>query len=336
MHANILTMKHYKPILLITVALLCVALTPAHVAHALNEDAGQALEIAPPVLTLTADPGDVINAQINLRNISSSPLIVTSQINDFSAKDENGIPDIDVEETRDSPYSLKPWMEPLAQLELASMEMQKLPVKISIPQDAAPGGYWSVVRFTVAPPGTTGTGVSLSASLGAYVFLRVSGNAQESMEITQFFTTEPGRNTPSTLFEQTPLNFVLRIKNKGTVHEQPVSQVRVKDMFGRDVATVNMNLERWNVLPGSIRRFASPLDEGVLGPTRLFGKYSAEITTSFGTDKKTVTAVTEFWVIPYRLIILVLVGLVLLVFIIRALLRNYNRKITSQARTSRR
>lgn len=322
--------------ILIALTLVFTVTFAAQPVGAVNDNVGQALEIAPPVLTLTANPGDTVNAQISLRDISSSPLVVTGTVNDFSAKGESGEPNIDIDGKEPSPYSLKPWMQPLNQLNLKSMEMQKLPVVLKVPKNAAPGGYWGVVRFTATPPEGSGTGVVLSASLGSLIFLRVSGDAKESMSIEDFYTAEPGKDAKASLFEQTPLDFVLRVKNTGNVHEQPVSRVNIKDMFGRDVAGVNMNLERRNVLPGSVRKFTSPLDKGSLGTTMLFGKYTAEITTNFGTGKQSVTAKIDFWVIPYRLIILIIVGLILLFFIIRALLRNYNRRITRRARTSRR
>ena len=41
-----------------------------------NQNAGQALEIAPPVLNLKADPGETIQAKISLRDVSTSSLLV--------------------------------------------------------------------------------------------------------------------------------------------------------------------------------------------------------------------------------------------------------------------
>ena len=323
-------------LILIAAALVVSLFAPAQSIYAVNDAAGQALEIAPPVLTLSANPGDTINAQINLRDISNTPLIVTSTINDFSAKGENGEPNIDIEGTEPSPYSIKPWLQPLPQLNLKSKEMQKLPVIIKVPSNAAPGGYWGVVRFTATPPDMDQTGVALSASLGSLIFVRVNGDAKESMEISSFYTSEPGKDSAATLFESTPLDFVLRIKNTGTVHEQPVGRIAVTDMFGREAAGVNVNLEGRNVLPGSIRKFNASLDKGALGTTRLFGKYTATITVTYGAKKQTVTSQLTFWVIPYRLITLIIIGLILLFFILRALIRNYNRRITKRVHTSRR
>lgn len=329
-------MKRLSTISAIAALLVIALVVPSAQVRAVNDTSGQALEIAPPVITLTADPGQTLNTQINLRDISNSPLIVTGTVNDFSAQGEEGNPKIDVDNAEPSPYSIKNWVQPLQQLNMKSKELQKLPVVINVPKDAAPGGYWGVIRFTATPPGIDGTGVSLSASLGSLIFIRVSGEASESVNIEQFYASEPGKSTPSGLFESAPLDFVVRLKNSGSVHEQPVSRIDIKDMFNRNVAAVNVNLERRNVLPGSIRKFTAPLDKSGLGTTMLFGKYTATITTTYGTGKQTVTSQIDFWVIPYRLIIVIIIGLLLAFFIVRALLKNYRRNITKRVRTSRR
>lgn len=329
-------MKKTRYALLTAATLAAIIIAPAQSIYAINDGAGQALEIAPPVLTLSANPGQTINAQIDLRDISNSPLVVTGTVNDFSAKDENGNPNINLDTAEPSPYSIRPWLQPLAQLNMKSKELQKLPIVIKVPANASPGGYWGVIRFTATPPNMDQTGVSLSASLGSLIFVRVNGDAKENMSVAGFYTTEPGRDTAASLFESTPINFVLRIQNNGNVQEQPYGQIIVTDMFGRAAAAVNMNLERRNVLPGSIRKFTAPLDKGALGTSTLFGKYTAKITMNYGPKSQTTSATLTFWIIPYRLIIIIIVGLILLFFIIRALIRNYNRRITRRVRTSRR
>ena len=71
---------------------------PAHAAPTAPKQTtntgGQALEIAPPVVNISANPGQTVKTQISLRDVSSGPLIVTGQINDFVAGDENGTPKI--------------------------------------------------------------------------------------------------------------------------------------------------------------------------------------------------------------------------------------------------
>ena len=296
-----------------------------------GEGAGQALEIAPPVLNLSGNPGQTLNAQISLRDVSSTPLIVTAAVNDFVADGEDGTPKILIDEdTETSPYSLKDWVAPLSELLLQPRQIENLPVTINIPADAAPGGYFGVVRFTATPPDLEGTGVSLSASLGALILLRVNGDAKEAMTIEQF-GIHNGNGNLGSLFESTPITFMQRLKNTGNVHQQPAGQVTIIDMFGKKVAAVNVNLPPRNILPNSIRKFEQKLDSSVIGNKQLFGKYTAQLRVVYGANKDVITSETTFWVIPYKLIGLAIIVLVGGFIALRIMIRRYNDHIIGKA-----
>lgn len=301
-----------------------------------NNSTGQALEIAPPVINLTADPGQTIKTQISLRDVSRGKLLVKSQVNDFLAAGEDGTPKIllDTDSEEPSPYSLISWIAPLPELVLEPQQIRNLPVTITVPANAAPGGYYGVVRFTATPPEMQGTGVSLSASLGSLLLVRVNGAAKESMEIEEFSMNKGGKS--GSLFESAPVNFVERIKNTGNLHQQPSGKVSITDMFGKKVAAVNVNLPPRNVLPSSIRKFEQPLDKTTIGDKRLFGRYTAELTLTYGTNKQTVTDSLTFWIIPYKLIGIVIAVLVIGGFAFRIMIQRYNRRIIGRAYKSRR
>ena len=316
----------------IAIALSGVASLPVNAA---NQNVGQALEIAPPVLNIKADPGQTVKANISLRDVSTSPLVVRNQINDFVAAGEDGTPKILLDDNgQDSPYSLKTWIQGLPQFTLKPREVNQLPLTIRVPKTAAPGGYYAVIRFTASPPGLDGSGVSLSASLGTLVLLRVNGDAKESVKIEQFQATKNSKS--NWLFESAPITFVTRVKNQGSSHEQPVGQITVKDMFGSATANVNVNLNQNNVLPGSIRRFEQPLDSTVIGNRILFGRYTADLKMQYGTKGQTITASTSFWVIPYRMIGFIILLLVIAFIIGRIALRRYSERVIASSRSNRR
>jgi hypothetical protein len=308
---------------------------PAH-ATATTTASGQALEIAPPVINLTADPGETITTQITLRDVSSGSLIVNNEINDFVASsDESGDPKILLDNSETSPYSLKDWINPISALNLTSKQIKTLSVTIKVPTNAAPGGYYGVIRFTGTPAEMNTTGVSLSASLGALVLLRVNGTVTEKMSIKEFSIEAAGKT--GTFFESTPFDFVERIENTGNIHEQPTGQIIITDMFNNKVAVSNINEQLRNVLPKSIRKFNQTLDSQTIGSKILFGRYTANLKITYGSDKTVLTSSMTFWVIPYRLIILAIVVLVGGFIVLRTLIRRYNNHIIkkSQQRTKR-
>ena len=141
---------------------------------------------------------------------------------------------------------------------------------------------------------------------------------------------------PSTLFESTPVKFVERLKNTGNVHEQPAGQVTITDMFGNKIANVNINLPPRSILPQSIRKFEQPLDSEVIGDKVLFGRYTAKLLVTYGSNKQTVASSIVFWVVPWRLIGTIIIGLIVAFFLLRFALKRYNERIIERSRYTRR
>ena len=324
---------------LITAALamsfIAYGVTPPSASHAQQTPpaAGQALEISPPVINISANPGETVDAQIKLRDISDNALIVSAEINDFTAQDELGTPNLLLDEGEASPYSMRQWFDPIQELSLKPREIVNLPVSINVPVDASPGGYYSVVRFTARAPELSGTGVSLSASLGALVFLQVNGDVQRNLSIEEFYATQG--DTPSQLFQSAPITFVARIKNDGNIHERPTGKIVITDMFGKTIASINVNLEARNILPESIRRFEQSLDSSVIGNKMLFGVYNATLSLDYGEGSDVIQGSIRFWVIPYVVIGIVISSLIIAFFTFRILIRRYNNYIIKQAHKRR-
>lgn len=300
------------------------AATPSNIT-----DSSQALEIAPPVVYLKADPGQTVKAKIFLRDVSNSDLIVSGEANDFTAGDENGTPKILLNGDNDNPYSLKNWITVPASLLLVPREVKTMEITIRVPTTASPGGHYGVIRFTGHAPSLEGSGVSLSASLGALILLTVNGNAKESMTLKEFSVNKDGKT--GTIFEGAPLNFVERVENSGNIHEQPDGVVTITDMFGKTVATLGINHPPRNILPASIRKFEEPLNSGVIGNKRLFGRYKAVVEITYGKDKQKLTSSMTFWVIPYKLIAIIIAILIAGFFALRYGIRRYNRYIIGRS-----
>ncbi len=294
---------------------------------------GQALEIAPPVINLKGNPGTTIKTTVYLRNVSRGELIVTAETNDFVAAGEDGTPKILLNnDSSDDPYSMKDWVVPPAELRIVPKEIKTMSIKINIPTSASPGGHYSVLRFTARAPSVSGQGVALSASLGSLILLTVNGKFTESMSVQQFAASKNDRI--GKLFEGIPIDFIVKLTNNGSVHEQPTGQISITDMFGKSVGTVNINQPPKNVLPHSTRKFQGSLDSTVIGNKKLFGMYHAKLTVSYGTKQK-VTSELTFWVIPWKIVLVVIALLIIGFFAVRAGLRRYNESVVKRSRHRR-
>lgn len=334
MNRSKLPLPLFAVAIIVSLALI-YAMPEAHAATKPTAGAGEgeALAIDPPIINLKANPGQIIKTNIMLRDVSGTDLIVTNQVNDFVAAGEAGTPKILLNGSGNDPYSMKYWVSPLSILTLKPSQVKTIPVVINVPESASPGSHFAVIRFTGQPPQLQGQGVSLSASIGSLVFLTVSGNIKEHLSITNFSVSKDG-NTGS-FFRSTPLTFSEKIKDSGNLQEQPSGEVVVTDMFGHTVAAMEVNQPPHSILPSSTRKFTEQLDKSVIGNKRFFGRYTAQLTITYGgTNPKTITAQLTFWVIPWVLILIIIAAIIIAFFIFRHLMRRYKRRILSQAQAS--
>jgi hypothetical protein len=301
------------------------------VAHRAAADSGQAFSISPPLIQLKADPGQTVNAIIKFTNISAGDLLIKTQFNDFGAKGEDGEPNIIFDDNENTPYSLRQWISGPQPFVLKSKQTQTVNFPITVPKNAEPGGHYAVIRFTGNAPEAENSSVSLSASIGSLVFLQVNGAVQQQAKLDDFYAA--GSNLiKSGFFETGPITFVERIQNQGNIHLEPTGTLVLTNMFGKTVATMRVNgdpkdaaNQPRNILPASIRRFTQSF-----GQTWLLGRYEAKLNLTYGSGE-VIAASIVFWVIPYKLIALILIGGVALFFGLRWAIRRYNAYIIKQA-----
>ena len=295
-----------------------------------QEGAGQGLEISPPVMALTADPGKTVKANILVRNVTSTDLVVTGESNDFVAAGEDGTPKVLLGEDETSPYSIKDWITIPGKVTLVPREIKTMNVAINVPADASPGGHYGVVRFTGTPPSLEGQGVALTASLGSLILLSVSGDITQQLSIEEFSANKDGQT--GTFFESLPINLVERLKNSGNVHERPAGAITIRNMFNKTVATFPYNPQARYVLPDSTRKFEQTLNRELIGDKRLFGKYTATLSVTYGEgNDKTADATLTFWIIPWKLILGVIAAIIIGFFLIRFAIRRYNQYVIKRS-----
>jgi hypothetical protein len=292
---------------------IALAASPASPA---SNGAGQGLEISPPLIDLKVNPGQTVQTQIRLRNVTTETVVTKAQYDDFVAKGEDGQPALLLGANEQSPYSIKSWLSTIPSVRLAPGEQRTLAVSVKVPANAGPGGHYGVVRFTAAPPEVDQSAVSLSASVGTLILARVSGDISEKAQVAELYAAHNGHK--SSLFEYGPLDVVTRIRNTGNVHFQPTGTVRVTNMFGKETASFSLNQNKGNVLPSSIRKFQNRLNKKLL-----FGRYTLQADVVYGSDQKIASASGSFWVIPYKLVIIAIALIAVLIW----LGRSYNRYI---------
>ncbi len=287
-----------------------------------SANAANGLEISPALVEVSADKDNLYTIDIKVTNVTASNLFFEGFVDDFGAKDETGAPSILIEPTAEPlPTSIKSWVSKIPSFNLAPGQSRTVTASITVPANASPGGHYGVIRFSGHEGSENSGNVAQIASAGTLVLIDVEGDVKESLELASF--TPSKNNQVGFFFETGPIKFVSRFTNTGTVHVKPIGQIEVKDSFGNPIASLPVNKAGGNVLPGSTRRF----DEATLDKTWMFGQYTADITIAYGTTGQAIVKSISFWVIPWKIVLTVLLVLVTLIYILRKLIKRYNRYI---------
>jgi hypothetical protein len=323
-------MKFRKILLgLVTSTLLLVGFVAAPVgAQAANANAAQGIQISPTLVQLSGSKGNTYNVNLNVTNVTGTDLLYKTSISDFGAAGETGTPHIFIDTKLTPASSIRTWVNILPQFNLNAHQASTVTAQITIPSNAEPGGHYGVIQFSGTAPTLKSTGVGLSASAGVLMLITVAGNINEQANLASFYTSSAVNGKESSLFETGPVFFITRIQNVGNVHVEPTGSISVTDMFGNVVSTMPVNQDKSNVLPNSIRRFIGPK----VDKDWMFGRYTANLTLSYGTHGQAITNTIYFWVIPYRLILVILLILVTVIYVFSRMIKVYNKRIIEKAK----
>jgi hypothetical protein len=291
---------------------------------------GNGMKVSPVRTDLTINPGQTQTVTVNIQNVTNSPATLQVLVNDFVAgKDESGQPAIILDANKFAPsHSLKRYIADIPDITLNANEQKAIKVTISIPKDAAGGGYFGAIRFAPASIDNT-KNIALSASVGSLILVRVPGDIKDDLRLVSL-DVRRGTSAQVLFTSNTDLKEAARFENKGNVQEQPFGKVVLKK-GSKVLQTVEINnIEpRGNVLPDSIRRFEVDLNK-----VGSFGKYTVQGNFGYGTSGQLLSGQTTFYVIPLALIILA-IALVLvilfLIFVLPRLVRRYNRSVVRKA-----
>lgn len=318
----------YLPIFLMSVAAIAtlIGLSSRSVSAQTNvSGAVEGLQISPVIIELNAQKGGTYTVPVKLTNVTSQDHTYYSAVNDFTSQDETGSPRILLTSTLPDTASIISWVSTAKQITIKSGQSETLNVQINVPSAAEAGGHYGTLRFSGVAPTPQSAGIGLSASTGMLFLVRVDGTIVEKASVASF-TSATTDDKATSFFEKAPLNLAVRIKNEGNVHIKPFGQIVVHDIFGGLVATLPVNNQKSNILPNSIRRFDVKLDN-----SWLFGHYTADLALGYGTSGQAITATTDFWVIPYKIVLVLLLALATVIFILVRIVKVYNKRIITKA-----
>jgi len=221
------------------------------------------------------------------------------------------------------PYSVKNFIQPeINEFSLDLGEKITIPVKVSIPIDAEPRGYYGALIVSNEPEvlgdsQTTETEgkARLISRIGSLFFLRINGEGKEQGNLENFKIIGPGK----AFYENRPSGFEISFKNTGNVHLVPHGKIIIKNILGKDVGEIPV--DAYFSLPDSIR-YREVMWQAGTG----LGRYTANLSLYPGYGNENQEASISFWIIPWKILVATFVGLVIFISLIYYILTRFELK----------
>lgn len=324
-------MFKYRVILIVLLGLLVLSGSPAFSqvkAQEQSEDATQSkvlevqgLAIDPFLIETEVVPGQTKYYEITVTNTTNAPLSFEVSINDFVTDGRSGQPlFLPPSEKSDPKYSLSQWINitQQPQFTIKPQEQTKINFSITPPVDAELGTHYGGLLFGRPKEPLNEQGTVVQNKAGTIILAKL-GKAQEQGVISRFFSQQ-------SWYQTGPYDMILGFHNYGNVHSKPKGSIVVRNIYGQQVADVQVNRDALIVLPETERDF-----EVSWNPSWAFGRYTAEAIMFYGNPKLEVRAQTVFWVLPVFPILAGLCILIVLGGMVYYGLGRYNKYIIKQA-----
>ncbi len=314
-------------------------------------ESGLNLITSPLPINLVTTPGSSVSVPIKIKNGGIRTESVKVSLMKFDAYESNGQPRLMDPEPGDDFLKWASFSEDTFAAD--PDEWKTINATFNVPDTAAFGYYYAIVfsrAYDEAPSEARQTAVVGGTAVLVLLEARVP-DAKRSVEVTEF-STDKG------MYEFLPTTFTVKLKNTGNVHVAPRGNIFINRGDEHDIAILEINSDKGNILPGSSRDFqeswndAFPvyiekkqdgkvvLDEqgnqvmelhwdwGQASKLR-WGKYTAKMLLIYDDGQRDVPIEGEvsFWVIPWRL---VAGGIFILVFVLiglRSTLRSTMAKL---------
>lgn len=269
---------------------------------------------------LFLNPGDNYTKELLITNRLGKPMNFKVGVEDFTGS-QNIEESIVLLGDKKGPYSLKDYLKPeISEFVLEHGQRMVLPVEISIPPNAEPGGLYGTVLVSAHPlPGEMTAEedkakgqIEIITRLGSLFFIRVNGEAREGGFTKDFKVLKD-------FYEEGPVSFQILFENNGNVHLAPAGKIEIRNIFGKKVDEIAV--DRYFAMPDAIKFREIKWEKGLL-----FGHYTASIALNRGygdlIDKKSVS----FWFLPWKIVLSALAILFVVIGIIRWLTKNFEFK----------
>jgi hypothetical protein len=277
-----------------------------------NDDVFNDFVVGPGRFELALEPGQSRTVELVVSNRMGVEKVFSFETEDAEGTDDGSQALVLLGDDR-GPYTIRDYISvPHTEFTLQHAQRARIPVTVSIPPDAEPGGRYGSLLISIISDkneldtaGGAAPASVLVSRIGTLFFISTPGETKAAGEMLDFSTTND-----QSVFTDSPIPMNIVFENTGDVHLNPYGEIRITNLFGEEVGFVE--LAPWFVLPQALRNRIVEWDRELL-----IGRYTATANVNRGYEDVIDTQTIVFWVLPWK----VLLPIFIILFLVFAAIR---------------
>lgn len=272
------------------------------------------LSLEPSIIEINAIPPANTTTNLVIKNLSENQVALKIEIKPFKAKSEKG--EIEYLSAENFPMlkniQILDSKTPVENIILGPKQEKNLTLSVNIPKDTNISDYYfSIIFISENKLIPTSTSSLNQLGIAANVLLSVGSLEDQSATLEEFST--------KLFYEKGPVDFTIRIKNKGAHFIKPKADMIINNMFGQSIG--HLELDPVNVLSDSIRS----IPNAVWNENFILGLYTATLNVSLSQDGPSFTRSIRFLAFPFQGLIAIVMILIVMVIIINKIRTKMNK-----------
>lgn len=269
--------------------------------------------IAPPLFDLELQARDVVTKDITIKNETQGKIYVYATVNEIAVDDSGDIKEFisPVMDTRES--AITSWVEiSRGRIELMPDEEKVVPLTVRVHPYAEPGEYHAFIGMSVEANRPQAEAKTMRGDAdGVILKVNLADKSSDSMRIVSYlidrFVITASRSEIS-----------LELKNEGSKTSTPTGEIIFYNSRSEEIATTPINAAGEFIESGAVKKFTTKIPFN-----NKLGRFKANATVQYGAEGKlTVFDTVQFYMIPYKLLILLALIIVLFSILVTYLLRR--------------
>lgn len=272
------------------------------------------ITIDPPVMYLSAQPGQTLTHSINLKNDGGQPVTFTPTLVNFNPHESGQ--GVELEDVHTFPYldpsQPSPFLQPLT-IEPNGSATFRVPIRV--PASAPTKEYHMTVLFSSTPNQTADLGAAQTTIAGAIGSNLIFMVTQDDRDLSQLSIKSVQGAKVIDSFGQIDLRVVAQ--NTGSNATVASGSAVIKDWRGKSVQKYDIFPDV--ILANSVRQVRAidpdspinepiPLDTFRYDAPFLIGLYTFELELTDSNQQVLATSTTQIWALPFAILVILIAG----------------------------